>query len=250
MAMPGDVLSGDPAVGEILDPDTWFAYRCPWIDYERGGVDVGDPSQGYNVQTWRLRGMLAPCNRYDGQWAGDWRGLVLDAPGNSDIPPRRLWPVADVREVALAFDQNMRPAAAFVDGAIGKLYWYDSDRAKTVVDVIPGMRSPRLCLDDKRVTQTAASDILLFYLADGKVCMRRQRDRFSVLYVLKERTGARALGRVGMGSNWRLHIELVYDGTNPGRPWYPEAPCLPKGPLDPDKPWRPWNPKGPCAPGV
>ena len=227
MAMPEDTLSPDPAVGEILPPDDRFAYRCPWVDYERGGIEVGDPSQGYNVQTWRLRGMLASCIRFDGQRAGNWRGLVLDAPNNPDIAPRRLYPVADVREVALAFDQNMRPAAAFVDGAIGKLYWYDSEQAKTVVDVIPGMRSPRLCLDDKRVTQTAASDILLFYLESGKVCMRRQRDRFTIVHVLKEGTGARALGRVGMGSNWRLHIELVYDGTDPGQPWYPKAPCVP-----------------------
>lgn len=235
MTMPGEVLSGDPAVGEILSPDDRFSYNCPWIDYERGGVAVGDPSQGHDVQTWRLRGIpasppskpLTPCFRYDGQRVGSWNGLVLDVPDNPGIALRRLWPVANVREVSLAFDQNMRPAAAFMDGSLAKLYWYDSTQQRSVVLDFPGMQSPRLCLDDKRVTQTASSDILLIYIDRWAVRMRRQRDRFQQEYILKRDSGVRRLGRVGMGSNWRLHIELVYDNGDPGEPWYPKPLCAP-----------------------
>ena len=229
MAMPGNVLASEPTAGEILPPDDRFRYRCPWIDYERGGVAVGDPTQGYNVQTWRLRGISAgqPSCLYSERGTRlPGGGLMLDAPENPSIKPRQLWPATNPQEVALAFDQNMNPAAAFVDGGIGKLYWFDAARGKSVVDTIHGMRSPRLCLDDKRVTQTSSSDILLFYLSGGHLCMRQQRDRFRDEYQLKL-TRARKLGRVGMGSDWRVHIELVYDDTDPGRPWYPEEPCAP-----------------------
>ena len=200
--IPGDRLSAVPVVGRILRPDSKFKYRCPTEDWEHGGVALGNPHQGYFVHEWRLRYLNSAQARPRPP------GLYLDVPSEPSIHSTLLMRTDNVTEVALSFDQNMRPVVAFVERGRAYLYWHDAAVAKRVKTPLGQVRSPRLALDDKRHTQTASSDILLFYLSDGYLCYRQQRDRYGIEYILKETT-ARKIGRVGMGSNMRVHIELV-----------------------------------------
>lgn len=228
--IPNGALSSSPAPGGILSPDDLFRYRCPWIDYERGGAAIGDTSQGFDVYTWRLTyntgdpaSNLLGCRSLS--QLNSYQGLILDVLDATVINPIPLFPTGDVTEVSLAFDQNMRPTIAYVEGGAASLYWYDTAAERQVTTPLGySVQFPRVALDDKRQTQSGTSDVVLVYLWGGQLCFRAQRDRFKEQYVLK-RTNATSIGRVGMGDNWRFHIELIFDDRENDDVWYPEPIC-------------------------
>lgn len=135
----------------------------PLIDYEMGGVALNNPSQGLWVQLWRVR--VAGSVVYLGPDGGTEQQMFV-RPG--------------ITEVALAFDQNMQPAIAFVQAGTAWLWWYDSAVPGMVFTQFPGIINPRLTLDDKRPGQIGNSDVILAYLRDGSLYIRQQRDRYQV----------------------------------------------------------------------
>ena len=52
MALPDNVLSTTPVVGNYLSPDN--RTRQLLVDYELGGADLNDTTQGSDYQTWTL----------------------------------------------------------------------------------------------------------------------------------------------------------------------------------------------------
>jgi hypothetical protein len=195
--IPNNRLSSSQVVQAFLPPDDLFDYCVPIVDYERGGVGLNNPSQGLNVQTWRLR-----------WFRGDF---LIDSTSNPAVGTQLLFSTeGSVSEVGLAFDQNMAPSVAYVEDGIGKFRWYDTNLLAWVTTILgSGVRSPRAALDDKRTRQTLLSDILLFYIRDGSLYYRQQRDRFDVERFLRE-TDAIAIGRAGMTVGLRVQIELIY----------------------------------------
>jgi hypothetical protein len=195
--IPDKKLSSQPIVSEFLHPDELFDYCMQMVDYELGGVALNDPSQGFLVYVWRVR--IVGLD------------IIIDAPDVPEIEPVvLLTTTARASSVTLAFDQNMNPALAYVELGVGKFWWYDSNiPGQTTTILGPGVLSPRTFLDDKRTRQTLTSDILLFYLRDGALYFRAQRDRFTIEYWLKD-TAAIGIARQGMNSGSRVQIELVY----------------------------------------
>lgn len=92
-------------------------------------------------------------------------------------------------QCTFAFDNNARPTVAWVDDTDqGYLYWYSPIAndfiITTVATPVVGIA---LTLDDKRITQQQANDILAWYtLPSGPgqhaLYMRRQRDRYDDIY--------------------------------------------------------------------
>lgn len=187
--IPEKVLSTVVLASDFLAPDD--VDSTPWIDYEMGGVGLNDPSQGLQVKTWVLR-FVSP-------------DLRLSAAGS---PETTLFQAPGLTELSLAFDQNMRPAIAYVQSGEAKLYWYDSFIESVTTTVLPaGTITPRVCLDDKRTRMTGSSDVILAYVRNDNLYFRAQRDRFEVEYLLKAAVGG-TLIRVGMNTVNRLQFKL------------------------------------------
>ena len=192
MAMPENTFSDPPVPAAFLAPDDRVRLNL-LIDYELGGIALGDPSQGLQVQVWECR-VAAGMIQVSVEGAGAWTDVISDT---------------DITEVSLAFDQNMRPTVSFVAGGVAKLYWYDADISAFTTSVLVGATSPVVMMDDKREMEIGLNDILLFYIAEGRVMHRLQRDRFLIEYNLAALpAGSTRIQRAGMSVANRIQVEF------------------------------------------
>lgn len=188
--IPNNRLSDPAILGTYLYPDNIATSKK--LDFELGGVDLQDPSQGLKVKKW-----AAYIDGQDIWLAADDRSpvIVLTRPGV-------------LTEVSLAFDQNMRYNIVFVEDNITTLYWYNTSVANYVLTLFPNTETPRLCLDDKRDTQTGTSDIILGYIKDNGLYFRAQRDRYTIEYLLRTSVNA-TLDKMGMTNKARLQFYMI-----------------------------------------
>jgi len=115
----------------------------------------------------------------------------------------------DITEVSLSFDQLMRPTIVFVEQGIPKMKWFDSTEGGEVVTEYPASyKNPRVTLDDP-IASSADSDILFFYLKNGDLCYRQQRDRYTIEYTYATEVGIRYLHKVGMTASRRLQVRGI-----------------------------------------
>lgn len=188
---PDRFASEEPIYAELRSPDR--RVTSTYDDWERGGIAVGDSSQGLDVQNWTC-------------WV---QGVHVFAQYEGGTP-ELLFIGGGITEVSLTFDQAMRYCVAYMQNGIGHLRWYDTMVGEHVVSEFPGIRCPRVCLDDRRSSQLLNSDMILGYLRGDSLCFRQQRDRFEIEYVLRETVFPGAVLRnVGMNINWRLQFELA-----------------------------------------
>lgn len=189
--MPGNAFSAYPVTSAFIDPDGRFKPYY-YIDWERGPVAFNDATQGLNYQVWVA-------------WVAGSTIYVQRESGGAITP--MITGLTNVTDVALAFDQNAAPVIAYADSGVTSLWWYDYSIPGRRTTVFTGATSPRLCLDDKRASQTGNSDILFFYVKPGSIRYVQQRDLYGV-----ERTLAAVpsgtIAAVGMNLNWRM--QLVY----------------------------------------
>jgi len=164
------------------------------LDYETGGINVFDSSQGIQVQSWR------------GRLIGD--DIILDVPNNINITPYLAYSGTNISEFSFTFNQNMNPIVVFVQSGSSKMYWYDSSLGGyTVTDYGNTVTNPRVSLDDKRLEQTSNSDVIFAYIREGSLYYRQQRDRFTIERLL--RNNCSYLKKIGMGTNNRF----LFQGT-------------------------------------
>lgn len=201
----------------------------PLIDYEDGGIDFNDPSKGHYYQWWKA---YVQDNQI-------WLGA-------RDVEAQVMYSGTNVTEISLAFDQNMRPCLAFIDDGVAYLQWYDPvAQAQVLTPLGSDVITPKVTLDDKRVSQNSTSDIIVAYIKSGSLMYRQQRDRFTIEYDITEpvpepeRSAYRAkiaespgLIRIGMGSNLRLMFQLKTPFVFPSMP--------PECSIDGDVIWPEW----------
>jgi hypothetical protein len=193
MAMPGNVLVEPFQPAPFDEPDD--IPRNPLTtDFELGGTALNDPSFGLQVKDWKFFLVLndvvvAPA-------AGGVATVLFTRPG--------------VTEVSGAFDQNMNPAVAFVDGTGAWLWFFDTvPNAYTFLALPAGTRTPFLTMDDKRATANSYNDILLFYVLNTNLTYRQQRNRFDVERILYSFNGPQVdIMRVGMNKGLRVQVEV------------------------------------------
>ena len=184
-------------------PSTWLhpdiLDRAMTEDYEAGPVALEDTSEGLSHQTWHLT--------YSG---GD---LIITPELFGD--PVVVRTIAEVTQCTLAFDQNAHINLAYTAAGLPYLYWYDTalgDWTTTQLDT--GAITPTICMDDKRVTQTNVSDILLFFTIETSpgvytLYHREQRDRYQDLY--PHAVGVKPyIHKLGMHNLLRVQIGLSY----------------------------------------
>jgi hypothetical protein len=198
-----DRLSTEPVCASIVGAKRLRAAAGAemLIDYEDGGIDISDPSEGLQYQVWKA---YVTENRYiwiEALTTGQ-KYQLIDAPG--------------LMEISFTFDQNCRPTIAYeASGEKVYMYWYDSLIADYYTTSFGKYYdSMKVFLDDKRQRELLRSDIICTYIkthgGGNKIpglYMRRQRDRYTVEYLLREGiTGP--IYQFGMGNNWRLQWVL------------------------------------------
>jgi len=197
MAIPEDRLSTAVSAGDetyIWGKET--AGQSWTADYEMGGIALNDPSEGHLYQLWLTR------------ISSDGTQLLISAPS---VPETVLYTGVNLTEVSCSFDQNMRPSFAYVEDGIAKFDWYNTLTAQRELTVLGAdVTNPRVTLDDKRPSQLAANDVLLFYVRDRTLYMRRQRDRYDPEMLLGAIPAeANHLNIAAMGTNLRLLFEFL-----------------------------------------
>lgn len=186
-------ITPNAPISEFLSPENEL--RCTREDdKELGSLALYNPLGGLRQAVWR-------CFLSD-QWVSLQR--LPDGAITKEIAISAL-----ATDLSLAFDSNMRPYFAWVEGLATKLYWYNTQSEQNEIFQIANAFSPRLCLDDKRPRQSANRDVILCYLRDGALYARQQRDRFETEIFMME-TDATELGQIGMSKGNRLQIELLF----------------------------------------
>lgn len=196
--MPENRLSVTPQRSSLV-----FAYPQPSLteSLHIGGVALNDPSQGLRVQTWT-------CTT-------DGSGVFIRG---ETVPQTTLFTGTGITEVSLAFDRNMNPFVAFVEGGVARYWWFNTAIGQRITSTLPaGSITPRAVLDDVRESQSEFADIILAYVRDGQLMYRQQRDSYTIERVLAA-SGVSGLNSVAMGSNLRLQFDVVSDAGG-ASPW-------------------------------
>lgn len=161
--------------------------------WEMGGVGISDPSKGLTHQLWH--GVLDK----------DTGTVLLDAP---NTPQFVLYSEAGITQMDFSFDQNMKPCLAFTQNGVAKFWWYNTVNLQYEIITLTGAMTPLTLLDDKREGLLGSSDIILFYLRNGRLYYREQRDRFTVEYD-SGISGVRRLVRVGFTEGLRVQLAVI-----------------------------------------
>ncbi len=191
MAFPENRLSSLPV------PHAFIGGRAlpvtPLTDYETGGKAFNDTSEGLMYQVWRCRIV-------------EEEEIIVDA---ENVAEQVIHTGSAITECSLSFDQNMRPALAYVEGGESFFRWFDPQADQQVVLPLgAGVVTPRVALDDKRPNQIGYSDVVLAYLRDENLYFRLQRDRYATEYLLREAVPAPGLIKIGMAANLRFQFML------------------------------------------
>ena len=186
MALPDNILSSSPITANFIGGRANEITNV--LDYETGGKDIGDASDGKQVQIWT------------GTLVGN--DIILESPLTAPVV---VYSGENITEFSFTFDQLMRTVIAFVQDDVAKLYWYDSEEEDYVVTAIAdGARTPRVSLDDKRTSQDGTSDIIVAYVTDAReLYFQMQRDRYDTSYLLESDVSG-ILNKIGMTDGLRF----------------------------------------------
>lgn len=182
--MPNNVLSSQSINSPFIVPDRLDEL----LDYEYGGIELGNVSQGLQAKLWSCF--------YENDQIKISNGLTTQT----------LIVIENVTALSFAFDLNMRPMVAYLANHHCYLWWYDSQAAAQITtDFGPNFTFPQLALDDKRGVQSANADVIFSYIKDNKAYMRLQRERFLIEHEIAE---AKRLVQIGMMTNQRFGFAL------------------------------------------
>lgn len=193
MSLPENSLSHRPIYGAFLVPEK----AEPLVDFEWGGVDLQNTSQGLQVYIWKCY--------YRDNW------ICIE----NDVTQYQLIDIENVKQLSLAFDFNMHPVIAYTVEREDKerstfLYWYDTGQAAQITtEYGTAYLTPQVSLDDHRLHQSANADIIFAYIKDENLYYRQQRDRFLIERLLQENVGDVELTQIGMTTKNRFQFAFA-----------------------------------------
>lgn len=168
----------------------------PATDFERGGVGVGDTSQGLFGYDWTAY--------YDSSL--DQVFLYREDLGNATRVA--LVSNSSISRVALAFDQNMRPVLAWLDDDGCSLWYYRAGSSSFEATMIPDAQFPCLTLDERRPAAVENSDVLLTYTKGNDLFCRVQREGYAIEHNLYTAVPNPEVLAFGMTKEMRLQWRL------------------------------------------
>ena len=185
--LPGNKISSFRSKLTFLTPDKTAESIN---DFELGGIDIRDTSQGL-VYLWECF--------YEQGW------IVL----KNSVNEIKWLQIPNVSKVGLAFDSNMQPVVTYVSGGETFLNWYDSS-VQRYITTSYGIdnTSPQISLDDLRPVTSSTSDVIFSYVRDFKVYYRQQRDRYDIEYFVGDVPEGLTLVQIGMTKNYRFQFKI------------------------------------------
>lgn len=189
--LPQNALSTNPVVGNFIQGRAQTVNLL--VDYESGGIGLNNPSAGMLYQIWK--GELL-----------NLRDIYISAP---NTPRTHLVSTGFAcTEISIAFDQNMRPHVAYMDGSFARFYWFDPTIPGPAILTLPaGSRNPKVTLDDKREIHSSDSDIILAYMRGTSLYFRFQRERYLIERLLKTNVVGDLL-KIGMADSSRVQFQF------------------------------------------
>ena len=185
--LPENKLSTHVIASSFLTP----LRKSSAVDYEWGGVDIHDTSQGLLYRIW--------TSTYDGTSIRVTNGLRS----------RVLLTLKNVTYHSFAFDQNMQPCVAYVMNGKTFFWYFDTLQSKHItLDYGVGYEYPQVTLDDHRQHQLGVSDIILSYIREDKLYYRLQRERYLQENFLEDVPHMK-LTQTGMTRNYRFRWRYV-----------------------------------------
>ena len=126
---------------------------------------------------------------------------------DKNTPPQTyLFTSGEVKTLAATFDQLKRPLVFFDTGSELRLWWYDPTLEEHTLTPFGEGSDPFATFDIRYSPSNQKSDALIFYLRNGGIYYRQQRDRYAVEYATPVTTGAYRILRADMTVDWRLQI--------------------------------------------
>ena len=188
--LPENTISTSPVPTSFLVPSKTEGDVL--IDYEWGGVDIRDTSEGLNKYIWECF--------YKDNW------VVLKNP-DKEVNWLNM---EGVTQLGLAFNFNMQPYVTYVKDSKVYLNWFDTSVQQYVTtDFGNTFKSPQISLDDRRNETSNSSDIIFAYVKGRSIYYRQQRDRFGVEYFVGEiQQDGVTLVQIGMGRNYRFQFKI------------------------------------------
>lgn len=182
-------VSSTPVLGSFVEKQN--RRTLPMIDFEDGSEQLNQPTAGLTGYTWTAES--------DGTRIWVYRDGVEPVTVHTD---------SGITQIALGFDQSMRPHLAYVAGGVTKFKWFDTALGDWAVMAIPGATTPRLTTDEKRANFMSDSDLLISYKKGTDLVVRVQRERFQTEHILA--TGIEGdLVIFGLNDKNRLQWKLV-----------------------------------------
>ena len=180
---PENRLSKTPVPSDFNKPK-----KTKLTDYEWGGVDIRNTTQGL----------------YHSIWRGEYQGDSIKV--TNDINTHFIPTPSNLQEVSFCFDYNMNYMLAYTDDQ-EKSYieYYDTLENDYVKKEIVG-KNLIVSLDVAKPYLSSTNDIILSYIKDDSLCFRLQRERFDIERVLK--TGVTSLYNAGLMTNFRFGWEV------------------------------------------
>lgn len=184
---------------DYLYPDTKF--YDPFTCYERGGIDISDPSLGLSYQTWFLT--------YEN------KSFILKSEDGKQEILKTLTEDIDLMKLSFSFDQNMKPAwgysyrLPFSQSQNTLFYSYDNSISDYVELELISCKDINVKLDDKRNSSNRFNDILLSYMdVENWLSVRLQRDRYLKPVRLKQLPPDSVVTNLGMTRDYRFQYEV------------------------------------------
>lgn len=168
------------------------------FDYELGGVQLGDVSEGHSRYTWKLT-------------VESGTKLTLTREGIEPILVHTL--SSKPIDVAFCFDQSMNPVLAWLTTDFEIFLRKFNFSTHVYEDISYGLgKCPRLTLDEKRKEFIPKSDIIFAYIQYNKLMYRVQREGFNVAHIVEsDMLPSQRLARIGV-NNFRLQMVLTPKG--------------------------------------
>lgn len=180
----------------LVEPESFK--KTGLVDYEKGGVALGDSSEGLNKYDWTFK----VVNKTQG---------VLSREG---FPETIVYEFSTKPiDVAFCFDQSMNLVLAWQTSDFEiMLRTYNFNNGSYFNRSFGNGKCPRLTLDEKRKELISNSDIIFAYITDNALQYRVQREGYNVAHIVEENMlPSQRLARIGVQS-FRLQMVLTPKG--------------------------------------
>lgn len=165
--------------------------------YELGGAGLNDPNSGVNSRVWVA------------EIIGNTIQVYPEDLGESPVTLYSST-ATTLAEVSLGFDLSVCPYLCFKEDGVQYLYWKNPLTSLYEKTEIVGATSGILILDRRFPFESSSADVAMFYLRNGFVEYRLQRDRFETPYVFSPiPIGMTRIDAAGLTTQGRLQLRFT-----------------------------------------